>query len=179
MSTIISLVLGVFWTLAGFTPPTPPQQPQAASASSPQRAFLDKYCVTCHNDRAKTAGIAFDKMDIQKVGADPATWERAVLKLRAHAMPPAGRPRPDKDTYEGFRIWLENELDKSFAASPNPGTTATYHRLNRAEYQNAIRDLLGVDIDASDFLPEDPASFGFDNIGGAIMMSPDLLDTYM
>jgi hypothetical protein len=94
-------------------------------------------------------------------------------------MPPVGRPRPDKNTYEAFRIWLENELDRASAANPKPGTTVSYHRLNRVEYQNAIKDLLDVDVDASAFLPEDPASFGFDNIGGAIKMSPELMETYM
>src|SRR5262245_7645829 len=180
MSTILSVVLGLFWTMSGSAPQAPaPQTPAAAAVSSPQRALLDQYCVGCHSERVKTAGVMFDKADVQHVGTDPETWEKAVQQLRARSMPPVGRPRPDKATYDGFRIWLENELDKAAVAKPNPGTTVSYHRLNRAEYQNAIRDLLSVDVDATAFLPEDPASFGFDNMGGAIKMSPDLLETYM
>jgi hypothetical protein len=177
LSTIVSFVLGFLWSLAGYASPV--QQPAPAVATSPQRALLDQYCVTCHNDRLKTAGITLDKMDVDHVAIDAATWERVVQQLRVRAMPPIGRPRPDRTTYDGFRIWLENELDKAEAADPNAGTTVGYHRLNRAEYQNAIRDLLAIDIDATRFLPEDPKSNGFDNMGGAIKMSPDLLETYM
>jgi hypothetical protein len=177
LSTIVSFVLGFLWSLAGYASPV--QQPAPAVATSPQRALLDQFCVTCHNDRLKTAGITLDKMDVDHVAIDAATWERVVQQLRVRAMPPIGRPRPDRTTYDGFRIWLENELDKAGAADPNAGTTVGYHRLNRAEYQNAIRDLLAIDIDATRFLPEDPKSNGFDNMGGAIKMSPDLLETYM
>jgi len=179
MGTIVSLLMGLFWTMTAAAPQAPSQQPRAVAVTSAQRALLDQYCVTCHNERVQTAGVMFDKMDVQHVGTDAAIWEKAVQQLRARAMPPVGRPRPDKGTYDGFRIWLENELDKAAVANPNPGTKVSYHRLNRAEYQNAIRDLLAVDVDASAFLPEDPASFGFDNMGGAIKMSPDLLETYL
>jgi mono/diheme cytochrome c family protein len=178
MGTFVSLFLGLFWSLAGSAPVLPtPQAP--AAVKSTQRALLDQYCVTCHNDRLKTAGITLDKMDVDHVATDAATWERVVQQLRARAMPPVGRPRPDKSAYDAFRIWLENELDKAGAADLNAGTTVSFHRLNRAEYQNAIRDLLGIDVDATRFLPEDPKSNGFDNMGGAIKMSPDLLETYM
>src|SRR5262249_10545077 len=143
MSAILSIVLGLFGTMTGSAPQAPaPQAPPAATASSPQRALLDQYCVGCHNERLKTARVLFVKIDVQHVGTDPETWEKAVQQLRARSMPPVGRPRPDKSTYDGFRIWLENELDKAAVAKPNPGTTVSYHRLNRAEYQNAIRDLL-------------------------------------
>ena len=166
----------------GFQRPMLSQQAPAAAAAaavSPQRALVNKYCVTCHNDTMKTAGLALDKADVDHVAADPDLWEKVVYKLRAQAMPPVKMPRPDQATYDGFRIWLENELDKAGAAHPNPGTTVSYHRLNRTEYQNAIRDLLNVNIDTTSFLPEDATIFGFDNIGGAIKMSTDLLDTYM
>jgi cytochrome c553 len=188
MRKIVALVIGLFWTMSGSAPQaaapqSPPRQAPAAAATpaaaSPQRALLDQYCVGCHNERLKTADVMFDKLDLQHVAANADIWEKAVQQLRARSMPPVGRPRPDKAAYDGFRIWLENELDKAAAANPNPGTTVSYHRLNRAEYQNAIRDLLAVDVDATAFLPEDPASFGFDNMGGAIKMSPDLLDTYL
>jgi len=176
---MVSILVALLWSAVGYGPAVPLQRPAPAAASSPQRALLDQYCVGCHNDALKTAGIILDKADVQHVGTDPATWERVVQKMRAHQMPPAGRPRPDKSAYEAFRVWLENELDNAAAVNPNPGTTVSYHRLNRLEYQNAVKDLLDVDVDASAFLPEDPASFGFDNIGGAIKMSPDLMETYM
>src|ERR1051326_7706692 len=150
-----------------------------AAAVSPQRALLNQYCVTCHNERVKTAGLVLDKADVDHVAADPALWEKVVYKLRAQAMPPVKNPRPDQATYDGFRIWLENELDKAGSAHPNPGTTVSYHRMNRTQYQNAIRDVLNVNIDATSFLPEDPKLYGFDNIGGAIKMSTDLLETYI
>ena len=172
MTTLVSFVIGFLWSFAG-------QQATPTVTKSPQRALLDQYCVTCHNERLKTADLTLDKMDVDHVAKDAATWERVVQQLRARAMPPVGRPRPEKSTYDGFRIWLENELDKNAAANPNAGTTVSFHRLNRAEYQNAIRDLLAVEIDATTFLPEDPKSNGFDNMGGAIKMSPDLLETYM
>jgi len=177
--SIVSLVVVLLWSVAGYEAPLPSEQPASTAASSPQRALLDQYCVGCHNEKLKTAGIMLDKADVQHVGTDAATWERVVQKLRAHQMPPVGRPRPDKKTYDAFRIWLENGLDNSAAANPNPGTTVSYHRLNRIEYQNAIKDLLDVDIDASAFLPKDPTSYGFDNIGGSGKMSPDLMETYM
>src|SRR5262249_55372575 len=170
MLSIVSLVLGLFWTA---------QTSTTAAAVGPQQALVSQYCVTCHNEKTRTAGIVLEKLDVQRPGANAEIWEKAVQQLRARSMPPANMPRPDKATYDGFRIWLENELDKYGTANPNPGSTVTYHRLNRAEYQNAIRDLLAVDIDATAFLPEDPASFGFDNMGGAIKMSTDLLETYM
>ncbi len=181
MPSIVSLVLALFWAIAGSAPQAPPpaQASPTAAAVGPQQALVNQYCVTCHNDRAKTADIVLEKLDVQHPGANAEIWEKAVQQLRARSMPPANMPRPDKATYDGFRIWLENELDKYGTANPNPGSTVTYHRLNRAEYQNAIRDLLAVDIDATSFLPEDPASFGFDNMGGAIKMSTDLLETYM
>jgi len=175
-------VLALVCLAIGYQRPMLSQQAPAAAATvgvSPQRALVNKYCVTCHNDTMKTAGIVLDKADVDHVAADPALWEKVVYKLRAQAMPPVKMPRPDQATYDGFRIWLENELDKSGAAHPNPGTTVSYHRLNRTEYQNAIRDLLNVNIDTTSFLPEDATIFGFDNIGGAIKMSTDLLDTYM
>ena len=102
-----------------------------------------------------------------------------MRKLRAGLMPPAGRRRPDRVTLDQFRTWLETELDEAAAARPDPGRTATFHRLNRAEYRNAIRDLLALEIDVDDFLPADDASFGFDNIGGVLRMSQSLLERYL
>ena len=165
-----------------------------AQQATEYRALLDDYCVTCHSQRIvdgqnepataltsqlRAVGLALDALDLSAVAADAAHWEPVVRKLRAGLMPPAGRRRPDQALLDEFRAWLETELDGAVAASPNPGRTATFHRLNRAEYHNAIRDLLALEIDVVDFLPADDASFGFDNIGGVLRISQSLLERYL
>ena len=165
-----------------------------AQTATEYRALLDEYCVTCHNQRTvddpseqltalrsqlRAIGLALDAVDLSAVAADASQLEAVVRKLRAGLMPPAGRRRPDPATLDQFRAWLETELDGAAAARPNPGRTATFHRLNRAEYRNAIRDLLALEIDVDDFLPADDASFGFDNMGGALRMSQSLLERYL
>jgi len=112
------------------------------------RAVFDKYCVTCHNQRLKTAGLALDALDLAQVGERAEVWEKVVRKIRTGAMPPAGRPRPDKSLADGAASWLEESLDRFAAEHPNPGRP-TLHRLNRVEYANAIRDLLALEIDAA------------------------------
>ena len=158
------------------------------------RALLDRYCVTCHNERVVTGrerprsalvsqlrgvGLTLDTLDLADVGRHAGEWEKVVRKLRGGVMPPAGRPRPDTAELEGFVVWLEDELDREWAVTRDPGRTATFHRLNRTEYRNAIRDLLAVEIHADDFLPADDASFGFDNIGGILRMSQSLMERYL
>ena len=165
-----------------------------AQQATEYRALLDDYCVTCHSQRIvdgqnepataltsqlRAVGLALDALDLSAVAADAAHWEPVVRKLRAGLMPPAGRRRPDQAVLDEFRTWLETELDGAVAASPDPGRTATFHRLNRAEYHNAIRDLLALEIDVVDFLPADDASFGFDNIGGVLRISQSLLERYL
>jgi len=167
--------------LAPSTPvPSPERSSQGAPVPtpSPQHAVISRYCVGCHNSKLKTGGLALDSLDVDHVANNVNEWETAVRKLRARAMPPAGRQRPDEATYESLISYLESSLDRAAADKPNPGRTDTFHRLNRTEYQNAIRDLLAVDIDASALLPTDDASHGFDNvnIGG---LSPTLLDRYL
>ena len=161
---------------------TGPQQPgsgAAAAARSPQRALLDRYCVTCHNERLNTAGLTLDLLNVDDVAARPDVWEKVVRKLRAGLMPPMGRPRPDREAYDGFAGWLEARLDRAAALDPDPGRSPVFHRLNRAEYANAIRDLLAVEIDATELLPADDASYGFDNIAASLRMSPTLVDRYL
>jgi mono/diheme cytochrome c family protein len=147
------------------------------SADQP-RAVLDQYCVTCHNQKLKTAGLALDQLDPDHVSTAPATWEKIVRKLRTGAMPPAGMPRPAQPAYDSLIATLETSLDRAAALQRNPGR-ATLHRLNRTEYGNAIRDLLNLDVDASALLPTDDASFGFDNIADVLTVSPALLERYM
>ncbi len=160
----------------------PPQRTAstAPSTSSP-RAVLDKYCVTCHNERLRTAGLTLDTMDIENVGRGAEVWEKVIRKLRAGAMPPAGAPRPDQASSESLASYLETEIDRSAVAAPNPGRTETFHRLNQAEYQNAIRDLLAMEIDVAKFLPTGDADseHGFDNNANVLSISPALLDRYI
>ena len=135
------------------------------------------YCFSCHNERLTTAGLALDLLDLSDVGRDAEVWEEVVRKLRSGAMPPAGRPRPDQSQTRAVVTWLESSLDRAAEADPNPGRP-TLHRLNRVEYQNAIRDLLSIDIDAS-LLPADNAAYGFDNNADALLLSSVLTERYL
>ena len=116
------------------------------SAGSPYRAVLNRYCITCHNEKLKTADLLLDRTDVERISEGAPIWEKVVRKLRTGAMPPAGVPRPDQATYDSFATYLETELDRAATAKPNPGRPAV-HRLNRAEYTNAVRDLLAINID--------------------------------
>src|SRR5213593_3656014 len=149
-----------------------------AAAVSTHRAMLNQYCFGCHNEQMKTAGLALSGMDLEDVGKNMEVWEKVVRKLRARAMPPNGRPRPDEATYNGFVSYLETSLDREMAARPNPGRVDTARRLNRIEYQNAIRDLLAVDVDVASLLPSDDSSHGFDNITVG-ELSPTLMERYL
>ena len=161
------------------SPATPTQQVSPSSAStSPERALVNRYCVSCHNERLKTAGLMLDNVNIDDLGSGAAVWEKVVRKLRAGRMPPKGRPRPGKGTNDAFVAWLETGLDRAAAAAPNPGRLVP-HRLNRVEYTNAIRDLLHLEIDGTSLLPADDAGFGFDNIGDVLTITPALLERYL
>lgn len=155
-----------------------PQPTPASESATPQRALLDKYCVTCHNQGAKTADLMLDKADLARVPQSAEIWEKVVRKLRAGAMPPQGMPRPDAASVDNLVSYLETSLDRAAAAHPNPGH-ATVHRLNRSEYSNSIRDLLALNVDAASLLPPDDESYGFDNIADVLGVSPVLLEAYM
>ncbi len=148
------------------------------SSSTAQRKLLDQYCVVCHNQQLKTANLTLDKMDLGRIGDGAEVWEKVVRKIHGGTMPPAGMPRPDKDTLQGLASWLETSLDRAAAGSVNPGRTAL-HRLNRTEYANAVRDLLALDIDVNELLPGDDESNGFDNIADVLKVSPLLLEQYL
>ncbi len=152
-------------------------QKAAPATASSERAVLDQYCVTCHDDELKTANLSLEKLDLTTVGDHPEVWEKVIRKLRAGMMPPPGMPRPPLAKYEELRDWLEAQIDRTAAAHPNPGSVVL-HRLNRTEYANAIRDLLDLDIDASTLLPADDAARGFDNVAGSLTISPTLLEAY-
>ena len=151
---------------------------QLSFAQSPQRALVNQYCVTCHNQHLKTAGLTLDTLDVDHVSANPDVWEKVVRKMRGGSMPPVGLPRPDKAAYDGFATWLENSLDQAASTSINPGRTAI-HRLNRTEYANAIRDLLSLEVDVTALLPGDDEANGFDNIADVLKVSPLLLEQYL
>ncbi len=142
------------------------------------KAPLDRYCATCHNQQLKTGGLVLSGLDVTRAAEESDTWEKVVRKLRTGAMPPAGMPRPDKATYDSLATYLEKQLDQAAAAQPNPGRPML-HRLNRFEYTNAVRDLLGVEIKGETLLPADDSRFGFDNIGDVLTISPLLLERYV
>ena len=142
------------------------------------RALLNQYCITCHNERAKTGNLTLDKLDLAHPGDNPETWEKVVRKLRAGMMPPSGAPRPERAALDSFAAKLETDLDRAAAAHPNPGAPGL-HRLNRTEYANAIRDLLDLEVDTSTLLPADDSSEGFDNVADALAISPALLERYV
>ena len=152
----------------------------ALNAQEPaaHQRVVTQYCVTCHNDRLKTANLDLDTLITRPLEDQAEAWERVVRKLRARQMPPAGRPRPDEATYDAVVASLESALDRMAAAHPSPGRTETFRRLTRTEYRNAIRDLLALDLDLSDLLPRDESSQGFDNIT-VTDLSPTLLERYV
>ena len=155
----------------------------AASAAQAQpinanQALVNRYCVTCHNQRLKTAKLELDKLDVSRPENDPLVWERAIRKLRGGMMPPPGAARPAAADAQALATYLETTLDKAAAAAPNPGNVRI-HRLNRAEYANAMRDLFALDVDMAALLPNDDISEGFDNIASALKVSPSFLDQYI
>src|SRR5580704_12364428 len=151
---------------------------QTPAAANPNRALLDRYCVGCHNQRLKTAKLEMDLMDIAHPEKDAVIWERAIRKLRGGMMPPPGATKPTAAEVNSLATYLEDSLDKAEAANPNPGSVRI-HRLNRAEYANAARDMFGIDVDAGALLPTDDISDGFDNIASALKVSPSFLDQYL
>ena len=153
-------------------------QPAAAPAT-PAGDLVNKYCVSCHNQKLKIANLTLDRVDAEHVANSAEAWEKVIVKLRSRAMPPPGMPRPENATYDAVSDWLESEIDRAAAAQVNPGRTATLHRLNRAEYANAVRDLVAVEVDAQAMLPPDEQAFGFENNAEALSMQPALLDRYV
>ncbi|MBM3820706.1 MAG: DUF1592 domain-containing protein [Acidimicrobiia bacterium] len=142
------------------------------------RALLDKYCIGCHNERAKVAELTLDTMDPANPAAHAEQWEKVVRKLRGRLMPPPNMPQPDGAAIDAFVAALETSLDRAAAAAPNPGRVSL-HRLNRAEYANSVRALFGIDVDAKALLPADDISGGFDNIASVLTVSPSFLEQYV
>jgi len=139
---------------------------------------LERYCISCHNEELNTGNLRLDNIDIAHVSDNPQIWEKVVHKLRADEMPPSDRPQPPKGARKAVLAWLITSLDDAAAIAPNPGKPAV-HRLNRAEYANTVRDVLGLEVDTRDLLPTDGADFGFDNIADSLNFSPMLMERYM
>lgn len=162
-----------------------PQTTSGGSSATPtgvaeRQALLDQYCVTCHNPRLKVGNLDLDAVDLSNVGDHAEVLEAVVRKMRAGAMPPSPRPRPDKAVYDGFRTWLEGELDQVAVGNLDPGRTEAFQRLNQTQYRNVIRDLLDLDVDVEELLPGDaPDEHGFDNNAGALSFSPVLMERYI
>ena len=177
-------LLSVLLTLIALGFPSRSSAQGAELTTEPSAAFtrqlLDQYCVRCHNERSRTAGLVLDSQDLASVGGHAELWEQVIVKLRAQTMPPVGNPRPDAAGYRAAAAWLETEIDAVALLNPDPGREETFHRLNRAEYQAVVRDLLAIDIDVASLLPaDDTYEHGFDNNGEVLSMSPDLVSRYL
>ncbi|MEY2853083.1 MAG: hypothetical protein RL030_215 [Pseudomonadota bacterium] len=157
---------------------TAPLSPHAGSALAGNWNFLDKYCSNCHNSTDWAGGVAFDTMTSDGVGADAEVWEEAVRRLRGSLMPPPGEPQPDNASRKAFYGAMEQSLDLAAGQRVNPGTVVL-HRLNRPEYENSIRELLDLEIDASTLLPRDDSASGFDNVAEVLKVTPSFLEQYL
>ncbi len=149
------------------------------AAATPARELVTRYCASCHNEKLRRGDLVLDKADAEHVFNSAATWEKVIVQLRSRSMPPPGARRPESETYDRVVTWLETELDRAAEANPDPGRPADLHRLNRTEYGNAIRDLLGIEIDSSAMLPPDEQAHGFDTNADALTVVPALLDRYL
>jgi hypothetical protein len=158
----------------------PQPVPAAQTTAVAPRAVLDTFCVTCHNQRLKTAGLTLDTLDVSHPDANADVWEKVIAKLQQGSMPPPGRPRPDAATYHALAASIENAIDRAWAARPYPGRIGAVHRLNRAEYNNAIRDLFALDVDVKPQLPGDETADGsFDNFASSLSISTSHLERYL
>src|SRR5262245_16829009 len=149
-------------------------------SSSQHAAVLKRYCIGCHNQRTRSGNLALDGVDIATPAANPEVWERVIAKLRTRSMPPPNMPRPDVATYRAVASWIETEIDRAWAISPNVGRPSAVHRLNRSEYNNAIRDLFALDVDVQPLLPGDETADGsFDNFADVLTISTAHLERYL
>src|SRR5438876_9011813 len=175
VSGCIALTLSTVQTSAWQTQ----QAPSPATSAAPKAVF-EQYCITCHNQKLHTAGLELDSLDPTNPGPNAEVWEKVIAKLRAGSMPPPGRPRPDASTYRTTATWIENEIDRAWTASPNPGRIGAVHRLNRTEYNNVIRDLFALNVDVKPLLPGDETADGsFDNFADSLSIATAHLERYM
>jgi hypothetical protein len=151
--------------------PSPP-------TASTEKAVLDKYCITCHNQRTRTGGLSLDTLNLASIPEDAAVWEKVVRKVRGGMMPPLGMPRPDRAILDQLAAHLETTIDAAALKTPRPGRRVL-HRLNRSEYGNAVRDLFALEVDVTSLLPPDEEAYGFDNIADVLGVSPSLMERYL
>jgi mono/diheme cytochrome c family protein len=177
---LLPLITGTMTLVLSVALPTyaAPGATQGAGAIESHQSLLNEYCITCHNAQARTGDLALDEMDLTQVPQDGPIWERVVRKVRGGLMPPASARRPEEAALNGLASYLETTLDQEASANPEPGR-ASLHRLNRAEYGNAIRDLLDLEVDVAELLPADDEAYGFDNIADVLRVSPLLLEQYL
>src|SRR6266850_6188605 len=168
------LLAVVFTATPGLTVPPAPQ----TSGAQAQLATINQYCVGCHNDRARTGGFSLEGITPESIGQHAELFEKAVRKLRGRVMPPPGARQPEARAIDSLVAWLEDSLDRAEGKAHVPDQVVL-HRLNRKEYANAVRDLLAVEIDASQLLPEDDTADGFDNIATALQVSPSFIEQYV
>ena len=171
------LVAGMAFAVVGSKHAGAVQKPVEPGPAA-QAELVQTYCGTCHGDKTRSGGVSLERADLVDVPKGAETWEKVIRKVRAGMMPPPGAPRPDAAKLDAFAGYLESSLDRQAAAKPRPGRT-TMHRLNRAEYANAIRDLLALDVDSAALLPPDDESSGFDNIADVLTVSPSLMERYL
>ena len=177
---VTALATALATVALSLTPRTAGAQAQGAPEAELLQATLSEYCATCHNDRSRRGDLSFQGLDLSRVGEHGGIPERVLEQLRSRRMPPVGRPRPADETYDLLATWLESELDRFAVANPNPGRTEAFHRLNRAEYANAVRDLLALDVDVEALLPADDIDeHGFDNMADVLTVSPVLMERYL
>jgi mono/diheme cytochrome c family protein len=182
MSRRLQLLLPVVVLCFGFSP-APAQAPDAPARTETE-ATLNRYCLTCHNAKLKTAGLVLDPAGVAQVGATQETWEKVLHQLRGSTMPPPGATRPDAAVYNRITAYLTRELEQAAAAKPNPGDLSPVHRLTRTEYRNAIRDVLALsdlpkEMDYATLLPADNNSSGFDNLADTLFVSPVTMERYL
>jgi mono/diheme cytochrome c family protein len=190
LAVLVAAGIAVTWATVGYPQavavaqaPGIAQAKSAAPAAASTRAMLDRYCVSCHNEKLKTAGLVLDAAALTNLTKDGELWEKVIRKLRAGAMPPPGAPRPQPDISDAVATYLETELDRGASARPNPGYIGPFHRLSRTEYQNAIRDLLALEVlpkelDITTMLLPDNSSSGFDNLADILFVSPTAQEGY-
>jgi hypothetical protein len=154
------------------------QRSRRSSVRAPHLALINEYCLSCHDEDHKKGHLSLEAIAGQDIAQHPEVWEKVVRKLRARQMPPVGKSRPNDATYDAVVSHLVKTLDRAAEANPNPGRTATIRRLTRTEYQNAVHDLLALDVDVTSLLPGDESSYGFDNVTVGDL-SPTLLDRYI
>ena len=152
----------------------------AQSAGELLNTTINQYCLACHNDSLSTADVSFQNLDLSEVANHGALQEKVLSQLRNRRMPPMEMPKPSEAVYNELVSWLESEIDELAASAPNPGRTDTFHRINRAEYANSVRDLLNIDVDVEELLPADDIdAYGFDNMADVLTVSPALMERYL